>query len=150
MARPFDQASDRYFIPSTSSGSSSESSGPSLSSPPLGLSHLPRDIDNLHLTRPDSQPLGHNEPVIKLGRMADRLDDDTMMLDDWEEEGKRGERDHGKHNSRNLFRFSFPFLAPSGVRHLMREVCNNGLVNGERDVRYVCNSGISRSQQPCR
>jgi hypothetical protein len=27
------------------------------------------------------------------------VEDDAMMLDDWEEEGKRGERGHGKQES---------------------------------------------------
>jgi hypothetical protein len=92
----FDQASDRHPTPSTSSGSSSESSRLSFPPSPLGLSHLPRDIDNLHLNCSDSQSLGHSESLIRLGRMADPLEDDAMMLDDWEEEDKRGQRDHGK------------------------------------------------------
>jgi hypothetical protein len=118
MACPFDQASHRHTTPSTSSGSSRESSSVSFPTSPLGLSsHLPRDIDNLHLTCPDSQPLGHSDPVIKLARMTDQLEDDTMVLDDWqEEEGKRGESDHGKQILEIFgFQFSFPFLAPLGL-----------------------------------
>ena len=98
MACPFDQASDRHPTPSTSSSSSRESSTLSFPASPLGLSsHLPRDIGDLHLACPDSQPLGHSDPVFKLGRMAERVEDDTIMLDGWEEEeSKRGERGHGK------------------------------------------------------
>lgn len=103
MACPFDQASDRHSTPSTSSTSSHESSNLSFPASPVGFSsHLPRDIGNLHLACPNSQPLGHSDPVIKLGRMAERdqgVEDDAMMLDDWEEEGKRGERGHGKQES---------------------------------------------------
>jgi len=94
MACPFDQASDRHptppLSPSMSSGSSRESSAPFSTS---SSSHLPRDIDGLHSSYPDSQPLGHSNPVIELGRMPDGLGDDTLMLDEWEGEGKRKERD---------------------------------------------------------
>ena len=96
---------------------------------------IPRDIDNLHTICPDPQHLEHSDPVIKLGRMTD---DDAMMLDDWEEEGKRGEREHGKHIPEIFrFRFCFPFLARSACRIdarrcLVKEVCNNGLVNWGR------------------
>jgi hypothetical protein len=137
MACPFDQATDRHptppLSPSTSSGSSRESTGPSFSASPS--SHLPKDIASLHSHCPDSQPLGHNNPVIKLGRMpaSDVLEDDTMMLDAWEGEGERGERNHGKHILvRNLVSsFSLPFLVHSvGVRGcLAKDVCNDGLVN---------------------
>lgn len=98
MACPFDQASDRHSTPSTSSSSSRESSTLSFPASPLELSsHLPRDIGDLHLACPDSQPLGLSDPAIKLGRMAERAEDDTIMLDDWEEEeSERGERSHGK------------------------------------------------------
>jgi hypothetical protein len=53
--------------------------------------------DGLHSSYPDSQPLGHSNPAIELGGMPDGLGDDTMMLDEWEGEGKREERDDGKH-----------------------------------------------------
>lgn len=99
MACPFDQASDRHptppLSPSMSSGSSRESSAPSFSACPS--SHLPKDIDGLRSSYPDSQPLGHSSPVIELGRMPDELGDDSVMLDEWEGEGKREARDDGKH-----------------------------------------------------
>lgn len=115
MACPFDQASDRHSTPSTSSGSSRESSGLSFPNSPVGLSsHLPKDIDSLHITCPDSQPLGHSDPVIKLGRMSDRLHDDAMTLDDWEEEGKRGEREHGK-QALEIYWFSIFFSIPGAL-----------------------------------
>jgi len=49
--------------------------------------------------------------------MPDGLGDDTVMLDDWEEEGKRQDRDHGKHILEIFFfrYFFFPFLALSGL-----------------------------------
>ena len=70
-------------------------------------------MDALHSTYPDPQPLGLGHPVIELGSMPDGLGDDTVMLDEWEEEGKREERDDGKHILENisLFRTLFPFLA---------------------------------------
>jgi hypothetical protein len=44
--------------------------------------------------------------------MSDRLEDDTMMLDDWEEEeGKRGEREHGK-QPLEIYSFSIFFSIP--------------------------------------
>ncbi|KAF8502242.1 hypothetical protein F5888DRAFT_1180024 [Russula emetica] len=93
MACPFDQleATDLHLTPplspSVSSGSSRESSAPSFSTS-TSSHHLPRDIEGLHSTYPDSQPL--------VGCMPDGLGDDTVMLDasEWEREGKREERDH--------------------------------------------------------
>ncbi len=38
---------------------------------------------------------------------SDVLEDDTMMLDDWEGEGERGERNHGKHILARNILFSF-------------------------------------------
>jgi hypothetical protein len=110
MACPFDQASDLHLTPplspSVSSGSSRESSAPSFSTS-SSSHHLPRDIEGLHSTYPDSQPLGHSNPVIELGRMPGGLGDDTVMLDasEWEGEGKREERDHGKHILENILFF---------------------------------------------
>ena len=96
QACPFDQASDRHLTPplspSISSGSSRESSAPSSFSTSTS-SHLAKGLHSY----PDSQPLGHSNPVIELGRMPDGLGDDTVMLDEWEGEGKREEREHGKH-----------------------------------------------------
>jgi hypothetical protein len=116
QACPFDQAGDRHptppLSPSTSSGSSRESSAPSFSTSPSS-SHLPSDIDSLRSTYPDPPPLGHSNPVIELGRMPNGLGDDTVMLDGWEGEGKREERDHGKHIPEIIF---FPlFLSIPGT-----------------------------------
>jgi hypothetical protein len=44
--------------------------------------------------------------------MPDRLGDDTVMLDEWEGEGKREERDHGKHILEISFFFRFVFFFP--------------------------------------
>ncbi len=88
MTRPFDQASDRHSTP-------------------------PRDIDGLHSTCPDSQPLEHSSPVIKLGHMSNELEDATMMLDEWG--GRREERDDGKH----ILEIFFPSL-PSRFLELTR------------------------------
>jgi hypothetical protein len=84
--------------------------------------------------------------------MPDGLGDDTVMLDEWEGEGKREERDDGKHILEIfLFRyFFFPFLALSvcDVRgasermYVMMRWVNWGRMS--RRKRYVCNSGISR------
>jgi hypothetical protein len=52
----------------------------------------------------------HSNPVIELGRMPDGLGDDTVMLDEWEGEGKREERDHGKHILEISFFFFFFFF----------------------------------------
>lgn len=148
MACPFDQASDRHptppLSPSMSSGSSRESSAPSFST--SSSSHLPRDIDGLHSSYPDSQPLGRSDPVIELGRMPDGLGDDTLMLDEWEGEGKREERDDGKHIPEIIFfsLFFFPFLAVSvcDVRSetwLRKDVCNDGLGElGRMRRRKIC------------
>jgi len=100
MACPFPQASERHptppLSPSTSSGSSRESSAPSLSPSPLSTL-LPRDINVRLRPYPDSQPLEHCDRTSQLGLMPDRLDDDTVMLDDWEEnEHERPERVHGE------------------------------------------------------
>jgi hypothetical protein len=54
--------------------------------------------------------MGHSDPVIELGRMTDVLGDDSMMLDEWEGEGKREERDHGKHIFLERFLFFFFFF----------------------------------------
>lgn len=118
MACPFDQVSDRHLTPplspSTSSGSSRESSAPSFSTCPS--SHLPKDIDHLHSTYPDSQPLRQSNSVIELGRMPDGLEGDTIMLDEWKGDGKREERDHGKHILEMLlFRRSFHSWLPRFV-----------------------------------
>lgn len=107
----FDPAADRHptppLSPSLSSGSSRESSAPSFSTTSSSL-HLPRDIDGLHPNYPDPQPLGHSNPVIELARMPHGLGEDTVMLDEWEGEGKQEERDHGKHILEiSLFFFSF-------------------------------------------
>lgn len=64
-------------------------------------------MDGLHSTFPDPQPLGHSNPIIELGRMPDRLGDDTVMLDEWEGEGKGEESDHGKHILEKIFLFFF-------------------------------------------
>jgi hypothetical protein len=65
--------------------------------------------------------------------MADRLEDDTMMLDDWEEEGKGRERDDGKHILEifwfSIF-FSFPFLALSACRIDASDVRRKNVCNG--------------------
>jgi hypothetical protein len=108
----FDPAADRHptppLSPSLSSGSSRQSSAPSFSTT-SSSSPLPRDIDGLHPTYPDPQPVGHSNPVIELGRMSHGLGDDTVMLDEWEGEGKREERDHGKHILEISFFLSFFF-----------------------------------------
>ncbi|KAI0269572.1 hypothetical protein BGY98DRAFT_298512 [Russula aff. rugulosa BPL654] len=124
-ACPFDrQTGDRHptppLSPSTSSGSSRESSAPSFST--STSSHLPSNMDGLRSSYPDPQPLGHGNAVIERGGMPDGLEDDTMMLDEWEGEGKREEREHdGKHIERileifSIFRYFFPFLAHSVCR----------------------------------
>lgn len=44
--------------------------------------------------------------------MPDGLGDDNMILDEWEGEGKREERDHGKHilETFPFFLFFFPLV----------------------------------------
>jgi hypothetical protein len=68
--------------------------------------------------------------------MAERAEDDTIMLDDWEEEeSERGERGHGKQEiySVSIFLSILGTLGSVELTHLMREgvfgrdVCNNGL-----------------------
>ena len=116
MAFSFDQASDRHstppLSPSMSSGSSRESSAPSFST--SSSSHLPKDIDGLRSSYPDSQPLGHSNPVIEFSRMPDGLGDDTLMLDEWEGEGKREDRDDGKHIL-EIFFFHYFFSIPGNL-----------------------------------
>jgi hypothetical protein len=57
--------------------------------------------------------------------MPDGLGDDTVMLDEWEGEGKREERDHGKHISEiSLFRYFFFHSWPSRI--VMCEVPQKG------------------------
>jgi hypothetical protein len=102
MACPFDEAYNRHptppLSPSTSSGSSRGSSAPSLSPSHLS-SLLPRDINKLHPTFPDSQLLKHRDSTATLGLMSDGHDHDPMILDDdWEEEKcERPERGQGEH-----------------------------------------------------
>jgi len=128
MACPFDQASDRHSTPSTSSSSSHESSSLSFPASPTGISsHLPTDIGNLHLACPDSQPLEHSDPVIKLGSMAERdqrVEDDAIMLDDWEEEGNREERDHDSTLNSHPDLVSFPFQLDSSTRSSESTACS--------------------------
>jgi hypothetical protein len=120
MAPPLNRATDRHptppLSPSTSSGSSHASSTPSSSiSPPSSL--LQRDSANLLTTCPDSLPLEPRDPMSKLVLVANRFDEDAIMLDDWEEVGhKRPEGLDGKQilHIVKSYPISIPFLPPSG------------------------------------
>jgi hypothetical protein len=119
MAPPLNRATDGHstppLSPSTSSGSSHASSASS-SAGSLLSSILQRDGTNLRASCHDSL-LEHRDPVSKLDLVADRFEEDTMMLDDWGEVGH--ERPEGLHGKQILdigqrYRISIPILPPSG------------------------------------
>jgi hypothetical protein len=119
MAPPLNRATDGHstppLSPSTSLGSSHASSTSS-STGSLLSSILQRDGANLRASCPDSL-LERRDPVSKLGLVADRFEEDAMMLDDWGEVGQeQPERLDGKQilDIARGYRISIPFLPPSG------------------------------------
>lgn len=108
---------DRHPTPPLSPSTSLNSSAASSASSSCTSSHR-GSLNHLSATRPDSQQLEYHDPAEKLGFMADRLEEDVVMLDDWEddeEEEKRMSGIHGKRILEHIFQVAMPFPA-----HLMR------------------------------
>lgn len=92
---------DRHLTPPLSPSTSLNSSAASSTS--SSWSSQRSSLNDLSATRPDPLHLEHHDPAEKLCFMANRLEEDVVMLDDWEPEEDDEEEDerhmnglHGK------------------------------------------------------
>ncbi len=74
------------------------------------------------MTRPVPQHLEHHDPAEKLGLMINRLEEDVVMLDDWEPEGEDENEDEkqlsGVHGER-ILKHSFQSCYAIPATHLI-------------------------------
>ncbi|KAH8990574.1 hypothetical protein EDB92DRAFT_761910 [Lactarius akahatsu] len=94
--------------PTTSLNSSATSSAPSSCT-----SSQRGSLNHLSAARPITQHFGHHDPTEKLGLMIDRLEEDVVMLDDWEEDEDEDEKQtSGAHGSSQSSDHSKPQASP--------------------------------------
>ena len=100
-----DHTIDRHLTPPLSPSTSLNSSAASSASSSC-VSSQRGSLNHLSATRPDRQHLEHHNSAEKLRFMANGLEEDVLMLDDWEPEEEEDNEDekpmNGVHGERIL------------------------------------------------